>query len=324
MKRQQILSSVVGRLAPSPTGGLHLGHARTFLIAWLAARRAGGKVILRIEDLDGSRVRPGVAQAAINDLRWLGLDWDEGPDCPGPSGPYLQSQRSALYDEWLELLKASECVYPCTCTRSDIERAQSAPHAEDEGPAYPGTCAYRCAADESSLADRPFAWRFRVPAGTAAWDDLFLGPVELDATGSGGDFIVARNKVGHSYQLAVVADDSAMGVTQVIRGTDLVPSTPRQILLYRRAGCSVPQFGHVPLAVAADGRRLAKRDGSLKLATLRESGIDPRRLVGGLLHSCGWSREMVAISPRQAIDCFDAGTLSSHPWIITREWLESL
>jgi glutamyl-tRNA synthetase len=310
----------VGRLAPSPTGGLHLGHARTFLIAWLAARHAGGRVILRIEDLDGSRVRPGAAQAAVGDLLWLGLDWDEGPDLGGPSAPYSQSERSSVYEHVLGRLKASESVYPCTCTRSDIERAQSAPHAEDEGPAYPGTCSYRCAADAISLGQRPFAWRFRVPAGPVAWDDLFLGQVELDPGRTGGDFLVARHTVGHSYQLAVVADDAAMGVNQVIRGTDLVPSTPRQILLYRQAGWPEPRFGHVPLAMAPDGRRLAKRDGSLKLATLREAGVDPLRLVGALIHSCGWSQEIVPTSPRQAIGCFDPRTLGTHPWVVTGGW----
>ncbi len=318
------MSLVVGRLAPSPTGGLHLGHARSFLIAWLAARHQGGRVILRIEDLDLSRVRPGAAQAALADLSWLGLDWDEGPDVGGSSAPYVQSERSSHYDELLDRLKACECVYPCTCTRSDIERAQTAPHSEDEGPAYPGTCSFRCAADAHSLGGRPFAWRFRVPEGPVGWDDLFLGRVELDPARSGGDFIVARHTVGHSYQLAVVADDAAMGVNQVVRGTDLVPSTPRQILLYRQAGWPEPRFGHVPLAVAPDGRRLAKRESSLKLGSLREAGVDPRRLVGALIRSCGWSDKIVATSPREAIGCFDAGMLAAQPWVVSSEWVESL
>ncbi len=235
-------SRTVGRLAPSPTGGLHLGHARTFLIAWLAARHAGGKVVLRIEDLDASRVRAEAMSTALVDLRWLGLDWDEGPDLGGPSAPYVQSRRSVLYDTVLDRLKATESVYPCTCTRADIERAASAPHAEDEGPTYPGTCADRTAADASKLGDRSFAWRFRVTPGPVGWNDVFLGRVERDASQMGGDFLVARQGVGYSYQLAVVADDAAMGVNQVIRGADLVPSTPRQILLYDRLGWPVPAF----------------------------------------------------------------------------------
>ncbi len=246
-------SPVVGRLAPSPTGGLHLGHARTFLIAWLIARRAGGRVILRIEDLDASRVRADAQASALVDLRWLGLDWDEGPDVGGPSAPYLQSERSALYDQALERLKASESVYPCTCTRADVEHAASAPHAADEGPTYPGTCAHRCAGDALALARRHqrFAWRLRVPAGLVAWDDLFLGHTGLDPSRLGGDFLVARDGTGHSYQLAVVVDDATMGVNQIIRGADLVPSTPRQILLLSPAGLAASHLrarpaGHHP------------------------------------------------------------------------------
>ncbi len=315
---------VVGRLAPSPTGGLHLGHARTFLIAWLAARHSGGRVILRIEDLDRSRARADAAQAAIEDIRWLGLDWVEGPDIGGPSGPYLQSERTEFYTQFLEWLKRSESVYPCTCTRADVARAASAPHADDEGPAYPGTCSYRLAGDALALEGQPFAWRFRVPPKVVEWDDVFLGRIALDPARLGGDFIVARNGAGCSYQLAVVVDDFFMGVNQVIRGSDLVPSTPRQILLYRQAGWPEPGFGHVSLAVEADGRRLAKRDGSLKLATLREEGVDPRVLIGALVQSCGWTKELAPMAPTDAIEMFDARSLAQEPWVISREWLAEL
>jgi glutamyl-tRNA synthetase len=307
---------VVGRLAPSPTGGLHLGHARTFLIAWLAARHAGGRIILRIEDLDASRVRAEARNATRLDLQWLGLDWDEGLDVGGPSAPYIQSERLPYYEDVLDRLKASESVYPCTCTRADIGRAASAPHLEDEGPTYPGTCAQRRAVDARTLVDRPFAWRFRVPPGLVGWDDLFLGPTELDPSRVGGDFIVGRHTIGPSYQLAVVADDAAMGVNQVIRGSDLVPSTPRQILLYRQLGWPEPRFGHVPLTVTPDGRRLAKRDGSIKLSSLCKAGVDPRRLVGSLIHSCGWSDSIVPSMPRDAIDRFDPSVLPAEPWVV--------
>jgi glutamyl-tRNA synthetase len=315
---------VVGRLAPSPTGGLHIGHARTFLIAWLAARHGGGRIILRIEDLDASRVRADARDAIQRDLRWLGLDWDEGPDVGGPSAPYVQSERRASFDDVLDRLKASESVYPCTCTRADIERAASAPHPEDEGPTYPGTCAGRRAADAAALGDRRFAWRFRVPTGLVDWDDLFLGAMQLDPFRNGGDFIVGRHTIGAAYQLAVVADDAAMGVNQVIRGSDLVPSTPRQILLYRQLGWPEPRFGHVPLTVDPDGRRLAKRDGSIKLSSLREAGVDPQVLVGSLIHSCGWSDSMTPTTPRSAIDRFDPSRLPAEPWVVTGEWLESI
>jgi glutamyl-tRNA synthetase len=316
--------SVIGRLAPSPTGGLHLGHARTFLIAWLAARQAGGRVIVRIEDLDATRVRAEAVTASLIDLKWLGLDWDEGPDVGGPHGPHIQSQRREVYDGVLERLKAMELVYPCTCTRADIARAASAPHAEDEGPTYPGTCSRRTTADAAALGDRPFAWRFRVAKASVAWDDLFLGHVDLDPSQVGGDFLVGRHTLGPSYQLAVVTDDALMGVSQVIRGIDLVPSTPRQILLYRALGWNEPRFGHVPLAVTTDGRRLAKREGSIKLSILRQQGINPRRLVGGLIESCGWSNGLVPSTPRDWIAAYDLKALPRDPWVVTQEWMRSI
>lgn len=316
--------TTVGRMAPSPTGGLHLGHARTFLIAWLMARKLGGRVILRIEDLDVSRVRPGATDGALEDLAWLGLDWDEGPDVGGPSAPYVQSERLRFYEAALEGLKADGHVFPCTCTRADIERAASAPHAEEEGPTYPGTCANRTVEEASRLGSRPFAWRFRVPPVPIVWDDLFLGRVQVDPTRSGGDFIIARHTIGPSYQLAVVVDDAAMGINQVIRGSDLITSTPRQILLYRALGRQVPAFGHVGLAVGPDGRRLAKRDGSLKLAALRESGGDPRRLVGAILRTCGCVDTPADCRPRDAIALFQPDRLPAGPWVVTPDWLDQL
>src|SRR4051794_9775413 len=302
-----------GRLAPSPTGGLHLGHARTFLIAWLSARSRGGRMIYRVEDLDATRARLPAIEEALVDLGWLGLDWDEGPDRGGPSHPYVQSWRKSAYETSLERLKSADLVYPCTCTRSDIERAASAPHPEDEGPTYPGTCSGRTAADAEGLGDRPFAWRFRVPPGPISWADRFRGEVRLDPARLGGDFVVARAGVGPSYQLAVVHDDATMGVTEVIRGDDLMPSTPRQILLYRALGWEPPRFGHVPLAVGPDGRRLAKRDGSLKLATLRESGVDPARLVGWLARVCGWSDRIEPAPPAAWLDRFDLQAIPKEP-----------
>jgi glutamyl-tRNA synthetase len=294
------------------------------LIAWLAARHAGGRVILRIEDLDAARVRPEAARTALEDLSWLGLDWDEGPDLGGRSAPYVQSERGSYYDEILERLKANESIYPCTCSRSDIERAASAPHPEDEGPTYPGTCAGRRVSDAQVLADRSFGWRFRVAAGAVVWDDLFLDRVEIEPRQVGGDFVVARQGAGHAYQLAVVADDAAMGVTQVVRGADLLPSTPRQILLYRQLGWPLPRFGHVPLTKTPDGRRLAKRDASLKLAALRAAGVDSRALVGALVHSCGWVGESSPTTPRDAINRFDPSRLPADPWVVTSEWLQRL
>ena len=262
-------------------------------------------MILRIEDLDATRVRQEAIEGAIEDLRWLGLDWDEGPDVGGTSGPYIQSQRLDRYEHSLAILKWRELVYPCTCTRAEINRMASAPHVEDEGPTYPGTCAYRRASDAASLGNAPFAWRFRVPPEPVAWRDLFQGPREGWPSLDGGDFLVARNGQGPSYQLAVVIDDAWMGVTQVIRGDDLIPSTPRQILLYQAFRYRVPTFGHVPLVIGDDCRRLAKRDNAIKLATLRAGGLDPRRLIAVLGRSLGMKVDVDACGPEDLIDCFD-------------------
>src|SRR5688572_5633564 len=184
-------AGVVGRLAPSPTGAQHVGNARTYLIAWLSARSQGGRVVLRIEDIDSPRTKAGAAQGAIDDLRWLGLDWDEGP--------IVQTTRLALYEAALERLKAQELVYPCTCTRTDVERAASAPHAEHEGPIYPGACAHRRAADAERLDERPFAWRMRVPKQSIAFVDGYRGPLSLDLHALGGDFVVWKSAGTPAY-----------------------------------------------------------------------------------------------------------------------------
>lgn len=249
-------------------------------------------MILRVEDLDGTRVRPGAVEGAIIDLKWLGLDWDEGP--------YFQSERFGLYHEAIARLQRAGVIYRCVCTRAEIARAaSSAPHAGDEGPSYPGTCRDRFPDAMEWPSDRPCSWRFRVPEGEVAWDDLARGFQAIEPCRVGGDFLVGRSNGEVGYQLAVVVDDAAMGVTQVIRGDDLVPSTPRQILLYRALGYRVPTFGHLPLVLGPDGKRLAKRDDSLKLATLRERGADPRRLIAelaGSLRMVGGEPERGAIS----------------------------
>lgn len=308
-------STPLGRLAPSPTGGLHLGHARTFLAAWLMARKEGGRVLLRIEDLDASRVRAEAIQGAIDDLLWLGLTWD--------GEPVIQSCRFDEYARALDTLKQRELVYPCVCTRAEIARAASAPHADDEGPAYPGTCAGRSAAEAATLGNRPFAWRYRVPPGPVAWNDLFRGPMSGDPARLGGDFLVGRQGVGPAYQLAVVHDDAAMGVTQVVRGDDLIPSTPRQILLYRAFGWPEPAFGHLPLVLGPDGRRLAKRDGSIKLATLRTQGVDPRQLNGWLARSLGVSEARPGV-PSDWIAAFQPDAVPAAPLLLRDDDLPHL
>lgn len=297
---------VIGRLAPSPTGGLHLGHARTFLLAWLSARAAGGRVLLRIEDLDATRSRPEAVAGARADLAWLGLDHD--------GDPVVQSSRGPAYQTALDILKRAERVYPCTCSRADLARAVAAPHADEEGPIYPGTCSHRRSVDADSLGDRPYAWRFRVPEGDVQWLDLLKGVTAIDPGRTSGDFIVARSHDVFAYQLAVVVDDAAMGVNEVIRGDDLVPSTPRQLLLYNALGMNPPRFGHIPLVLDDDGRRLAKRDGAIKLATLRERGVDPRFLIGLLAQSLGQIEPARPCVPSDLIATFRLDQVPRQPW----------
>jgi glutamyl-tRNA synthetase len=303
----------VTRLAPSPTGAQHVGNARTYLIAWLAARSRGGRVVLRMEDIDSPRIKPGAAEQALTDLRWLGLDWD--------TGPIIQTQRLAAYEAALERLKAAELVYPCTCTRSDVERAASAPHAEHEGRIYPGTCACRRVSDAGRLAGQPFAWRLRTAAGTSRFHDLFLGDTAVDY---GGDFVVWKSAGTPAYQLAVVVDDAAQGVTEVIRGDDLVPSTPRQLLLYEALGLQPPAFAHVPLVVGPDGRRLAKRHGDTRLASLREAGVKAEALVGLLAWSCGWLPEITPVSLGELLQRFRLQSIPRRPFVLQPEHLAAI
>jgi glutamyl-tRNA synthetase len=268
------------RLAPSPTGALHLGNARSFLLCWLWARARGAALVLRIEDLDGPRVKAGAAEQALEDLAWLGLDWD------GP--PLVQSTRLPAHLAALERLRAAGRVYPCTCTRKEVEAAASAPHEGEEGPRYPGTCRGRWADEAAARAasGRDPAWRFRVEPGPVRWEDGFRGPEVRDPARDGGDFVVAKRSGEPAYQLAVVVDDAAQGVSDVLRGDDLVPSTPRQLLLYEALGLPPPRFWHLPLVRGADGRRLAKRHGDTRLAHYRAQGVAPERVVGLL---AGWS-----------------------------------
>jgi glutamyl-tRNA synthetase len=300
----------IGRLAPSPTGAQHVGNARTYLLAWLSIRSRSGRLILRIEDIDSPRVKAGAAQQAIDDLHWLGLDWDEGPDVGGPNAPYVQTERIELYREALNRLRAEERVYPCTCTRSDIESAASAPHVEHEGPIYPGTCAGGSAKDVESLGDKPFAWRFRVSNQVRTFMDEVAGPQKCPVKTSLGDFVIGKSDGSPSYQLAVVVDDQAMGVTEVLRGDDLLPSAFRQLELYDVFGWQPPTFAHVPLVVGADGRRLAKRHGDTRLATLRKKGVTAKMLIGVLAWSCDLRRNVMPISARQLLSDFDLGRAS--------------
>jgi glutamyl-tRNA synthetase len=301
---------LVTRFAPSPTGAQHVGNARTYLITWLLARQAGGRVALRVEDIDSPRVKPGAADEALADLRWLGLDWD--------GGPVVQTQRLPLYEAALSRLQAQELVYPCTCTRSDIEQAASAPHHDGREVPYPGTCASRSVADAAALADRPFAWRFRV-AVVPAFTDGFRGTVRLTPEQVGGDFVVWKSLGTPAYQLAVVVDDADQVVTTVVRGDDLIPSTPRQLMLYRALGLMPPEFVHVPLVVGPDGRRLAKRHGDTRLKALREAGVRAEQVVGLLAWSCGWLPEPTPITAAELLPHFRLDAIPPQPFVLTPE-----
>jgi glutamyl-tRNA synthetase len=269
-----------GRFAPSPTGRLHLGNAWAAVLGWLWARSQGGEFLLRIEDLDTARSRPELTDALLADLAWLGLHFD------GP--PVLQSRRLELYRAALDRLRATGRVYPCFCTRSEIARAVSAPHGPaDDGPRYPGTC---LALSPEQIAERsrtrPPAWRFRPREGPTEVHDVLHGTLVQDVAREVGDFVVLRNDGVPSYQLAVVVDDADTGITHVLRGDDLLGSTPRQVQLCEALSLPVPTYAHVPLLLGPDGKRLAKRAGTPSLAELRERGIVPERLVGLL---AGWA-----------------------------------
>ena len=305
---------LVGRLAPSPTGAQHVGNARTYLLAWLSIRSRAGRLIVRMEDIDSPRIKPGAAEQALDDLRWLGLNWDEGPDVGGPHGPYVQTERLALYRDALQRLIAAERVYPCTCTRSDIADAASAPHVGQEGPRYPGTCAGRFAREADAL-DQPFAWRFRTSADLRHLDDLVAGSQTCNVRKDLGDFVVSKMDGAPAYQLAVVVDDHAMGVTEVLRGDDLLPSAFRQLLLYDCFGWTPPQFAHVPLVVGVDGRRLAKRHGDTRLASLRAAGYKPEQLIGLLAHSCGLRPTSEPVRAADLLSDFDLVKLPRTPWV---------
>jgi len=302
------VSDYRGRLAPSPTGYLHVGHARTFWTAWQRARDAGGAMVMRMEDLDPDRSRADYADAALEDLRWLGIRWHEGPDRGGPFAPYVQSKRRPVYlDAWRKLL-AGGFIFPCKCSRKDLQAALGAPHEatsnspaaqrsfkleeQDDEPLYPGTCrreswqAPQLPGPTGMDLERPEGanWRFRVRDGEVIkFEDQNLGPQRFVAGVDFGDFVIWRRDGVPSYQLACVADDAAMGITEVVRGADLLKSTARQILIYRALGLKAPRWFHCRLVVDHNGRRLAKRHDALSLRALRQQGLTPMNILSAEL-----------------------------------------
>jgi glutamyl-tRNA synthetase len=310
---------VRGRFAPSPTGQLHLGNARTALLAWLDARSAGGAFLMRIEDLDRARVQPGAESRQLEELTWLGIDWDEGPDRGGPFAPYRQSERTASYDAAIERLLASKRAFLCACSRADVARAASAPHDDAAGePRYPGTCRDAAPADviaQAAAQGRRPAVRFLGGAERLDFVDEVHGAVASEAGGV-DDFVLRRADGTAAYQLAVVVDDAAMQVTRVLRGDDLLRSTPRQIALYRALGLAPPAFAHVPLVLTPGGDRLAKRTRPATLAALRAAGLPPEAVVGALAASAGLSAPGRSMPAPALVDGFSLAQIAREPVVV--------
>jgi glutamyl-tRNA synthetase len=300
------LSEVRGRFAPSPTGSLHLGNARTALLAWASARSAGGAFVLRVEDLDGPRTVPAAVDGNLAELRWLGLDWDEGPDVGGPHAPYRQSERDAHYQAALERLRRGGALAEDWLSRRDVHQAASAPHGP-AGPVY-GPAERRLSAalaSERRSAGRAPAWRARFPPGVVEVDDRRHGPCRFDLERDVGDVVVRRSDGLWAYALAVVVDDAAMGITEVVRGDDLLAATGAQAALARALGLPRPGYAHVPLLLDAAGERMAKRRGSTTLGALREGGVDPRRVIGALAFTLGWLDAPRPLHPRDPLGHVD-------------------
>ena len=288
---------VKGRFAPSPSGRMHLGNLFSFLLAWLSVRHGGGSLVLRIEDLDPERCKPEFARQLMDDLRWLGLTWDEGGEDPA----YWQSNRGRLYQAAFDVLAAKGLTYPCFCTRH--QRLIEAPHSHEVSPSCP--CAGLSPEQAAARAlERSPSYRVRVPGSTICFTDGLQGGYSQDLATDCGDFPIRRSDGAWAYQLAVVVDDAAMGITQVVRGRDLLSSTPRQLWLYEVLGWKPPAFYHVPLLLAPDGRRLAKRDGDLDMGALRQR-YAPEELLGILAQMAGQQRTAQPISAADLARSFD-------------------
>lgn len=295
---------VRGRFAPSPSGRMHLGNIYSALFSWLSVKKKGGEWLLRIEDLDRQRCRREYALQLEDDLRWLGLAWDEGGLSGSGSCSYVQSERDALYERAFDMLKSGGLVYPCYCSRADL-RAASAPHASDGITPYLGTCRHLSVEEqEAKSLERKPSCRFAMPSGEMMFVDGNYGECCFDMQRDCGDFVVRRADGNFAYQLAVVVDDALMGVTEVVRGCDLLSSTPQQILLYRALEYAEPTFYHLPLLVSKRGQRLAKRDEGTDMGYLREH-YTPQRLVGHIMWLVGLNAKDEPMTLDEALSVFD-------------------
>ena len=307
-----------GRFAPSPSGRMHLGNAWTALLAWLDIRKLGGTMVLRMEDLDPDRCRPQFAEGLVEDLQWLGLDWDEGPDRPSVTVSYKQSKRSDLYQAAFDSLAQRGLVYPCFCSRAELRSVASAPHAGEAEPVYSGRCAGLSAVEQAKKLSvrRQAACRLRVGEAEIAFTDQLFGPQRQKLNQSCGDFVIRRSDGVYAYQLAVVVDDAAMKIDRVLRGADLLSSTPRQIYLWQLLGYLPPTFIHAPLLLAADGSRLSKRQGSLTIEALRCSGVRPQRIIGQLAAWAGLIENPEPLLPDELIEGFSLDKLPREPVVV--------
>jgi glutamyl-tRNA synthetase len=317
------------RLAPSPTGALHLGHARTFLLTWWLARQTGAQIVMRMEDLDLGRAKPESVQQAYDDLHWLGMDWD--------GENVVQSGRLPLYAAALEQLWSQDKIYPCTCRRADIAAAvagvASAPHETDATVRYPGTCAATLYARQTiaetgaairATTGKEVCWRLRVPPGPTRFNDALAGPQTFDVATDSGDFPLTRFDGTPAYQLAVVVDDHDMAIDMVIRGDDLLSSTPRQLLLYQALGWQPPAFAHVPLVVGTDGKRLAKRHGESRIAQFRSAGVSPEKIVGWTAWRSGQIASPHPLSAKDLIQTFAPSKIPTTRITLTASDLDFL
>ena len=307
-------TETTGRFAPSPSGRMHLGNAFSCLLAWLSARSVGGRIVLRHEDLDPARCRREYADRIEDDLRWLGLDWDEGGSKGGED--YYQSNRREIYEQYLTVLREKGLIYPCFCTRADLHAA-SAPHASDGTPIYSGACRALSPEQQRERAKgRTPALRAGVPDRALTFMDGLQGLYSVNLARDCGDPILRRSDGVHAYQLAVVVDDALMGVNQVVRGRDLLSSTPWQLWLQEELGFSHPSYVHVPLLLSGDGKRLSKRDGDMDLGAVRASGASPQSIVGRLAFTAGLIDREEPVSPAELIPLFDWGKVKKGDVVV--------
>lgn len=318
-----------GRYAPSPTGLLHVGNARTALVAWLSVRARGGSFVWRVEDLDPPRVLPGAAEAAVEDLAWLGLDWDEDPEIGGPHAPYVQSQRSMVYEAALRLLHDRDRLFPCRLSRRELASICSAPHPGEQEAPYPASARPR---------DLPGDWyerllrekvpgaaiRFRVEDAPVRFVDRIHGEIEERVDRNVGDFVLKRRDGLYAYQLAVVVDDWAMRIDEVVRGSDLLGSTARQVQLLEALGGRRPSYAHVPLVLGAGGEKLSKRDEALTLRSLRHSGLHPAQVVGYLAWSLGLLDRPAAATCHELLGAFAWNRIGRKDFVLPADAVERM